>query len=258
MGILNVTPDSCLDGGKYTTFEKIRQRARAIIEEGADILDIGGESTRPGALPVTVEEEKRRIALAFDALPPDVPIPISIDTRHAEIADLAIERGATFINDVSGFSCPRMQQLAKQHRTSICVMHMQGTPKTMQQNPTYQKGVVDTLMGWFRERTEQLVEAGIERTQIIIDPGIGFGKTLEDHQQILRSLRKFRTLGFPLLLGLSYKSFLSQLLSLERIELREATLIANSYATCFGADILRVHDVKLHRDLRKISAFFSC
>ena len=256
MGILNVTPDSCIDQGRwYVERDPAPSIARGIEiwKEGADCLDVGGESTRPGATPVSEEEELRRVIPVIEALAPLLPIPISIDTTKASVAAAAIQAGARLINDISGGSDPKMVQLAKETGTTLCVMHMQGTPATMQINPSYPDGIVPELILWFQRRIDALLKAGIASHKIWIDPGIGFGKTVEHNLEILRNLHAFQTLGFPLLLGVCRKSFLGKILGKTYPDLLPASLAAHAFVLAQkSVDWLRVHDVAATCDLLRI------
>jgi len=252
MGILNATPDSFFDQGSCFGLEKALEKGKAILEEGADIIDIGGVSTRPGAEDVSYEEEKRRTLPLIKALSTFASlkkVAISIDTSNPNIAEKAIEEGATLINDIRGFDNPEMRKVAKKSHARLCVMHMQGTPKTMQHHPIYLRGVIVELMEWFDKRIDLLLGEGIDSSQIILDPGIGFGKTLEDNLTILKNLSVFHSLGFPILIGLSRKSFQSKILNKPPTQLLSTTIALNTMSILEGAEIIRVHDVKEHRDV---------
>jgi dihydropteroate synthase len=252
MGILNVSPDSFSDVGHFATIDDIVSRGMAIASEGADIIDIGGESTRPGTCPVTEEEEIERVIPVIKALRQQLVIPISVDTMKPAVALRAIELGATLINDVSGLRNPLMREIVASHDLQICVMHMQGDPQTMQRNPYYPKGVVEELLDWFDKKVKELMGSGIKEKNIILDPGIGFGKTTEHNIQILQNLHKFKTMGFPLLIGTSRKAFLGNITDRAVNERLAATLGVNSFAILKGADFLRIHDIKEHADLIKV------
>jgi len=252
MGILNATPDSFSDGGLYEGTEAAVERALEIEREGADILDIGGESTRPGAEAVSAEEEKRRVVPLIAALKGRLSIPISIDTRKREVAEAALEAGASRINDVEGFRDPGMRELAAVSGVSLFCMHMQGVPETMQQEPSYPEGVVAHLCQWMERRAEELLRAGVKGERIVFDPGIGFGKTVADNLKILQNLDKLRSVGFPLLIGASRKSFMSKMLQKPPLELLPATLAVNAAAAFAGVDYIRVHDVAAHRDMAEV------
>lgn len=249
MGILNVTPDSFYDQGLFFDSEKAIERGFSIFKEGADILDIGGESTRPGAEPVSEEEELRRVIPVIRGVKERCPVKISIDTMKPRVAELALEAGAEIINDVNGLSLPMMKEVAKKSHAEVIVMHMKGVPKTMQINPSYEKGIMAELISWFSSKINELASFGIDRKKIIVDPGIGFGKSVADNLEILHNLPKLKNLGYPLVVGLSRKSFLSKLLNRPGIDLLPPTIASNTYALLKGADIIRVHDVKEHRSV---------
>ncbi|WP_299464576.1 dihydropteroate synthase [uncultured Gimesia sp.] len=248
MGILNVTPDSFSDGGEATDLDSAVKKGLQLVEEGADILDIGGESTRPGAEPVSVEEELRRVIPAIKALAARTKIPISIDTTKAEVARQAIQAGAIIINDISGLMFdPAMIPLAAETKAGVICMHIQGTPQTMQDRPEYQNVVAD-LKIWFGERLQKLLDAGIEPDRIVLDPGVGFGKTAEHNLEILSHIQEFKDLGFPVLIGHSRKRFLSKVLN-RSVEERLAGTIGVSIALASqSVDILRLHDIAANRD----------
>lgn len=249
MGILNVTPDSFYDGGRYIDREAAVKRAFQMIEEGADLLDIGGESTRPGAETISEEEEIGRVVPVFREIRRTSKLPLSIDTCKVRVAEAALEAGATLINDVSGFRDPAMRRLAAAAGTDICLMHMQGSPENMQINPTYPKGLIPSLLDYFDQQINLLVEAGVDPRRIILDPGIGFGKTVADNLQIIHNLPLLKTRGFPVLLGASRKSFLQRILNRPASEMLAGTIAINTLAVQAGVDFLRVHDVLPHRDM---------
>lgn len=251
MGILNASPDSFYDQG-HTCFEKVVAHGQALIEEGGDILDIGGASSRPGALPLPLSEEAKRVLPLIEILAPIAKskgVILSIDTFHPEIAEKAVALGVTFINDITALQDPRMQELAKTDGVRCCLMHMQGTPETMQQNPHYPQGVVVEVREWLQKRAESLIKSGLKAEQIVLDPGIGFGKSVDDCVEILKNLRQFCDLGFPILIGLSRKSFLQKILQKSASELLSTTLAMNTMSLLEGAEIIRVHDVKEHRSI---------
>lgn len=244
MGVLNLTPDSFSDGGMYNKRSSAVDRIYLMLKEGAEIIDIGGESTRPGAEPVSEEEEIERVipvlqqAMKFfgDAI-------YSIDTTKYEVARQALDTGATIVNDVSGFTKePRLADLCAEYGATYILMHSQGDPKTMQNDPQY-NNVIDDLMAFFREKTAELEEKGVE--QIIIDPGVGFGKTLDHNLEILSGLSTFTELGYPVMVGASRKSMIGHILNNRAVDGRLAGTIATHYhALINGADLLRVHDVE--------------
>ena len=248
MGILNVTPDSFSDGGLYFDPEAAIARGLQLVAEGADILDIGGESTRPGATPVPVEEELRRVLPVVTALARQIPIPISIDTMKPQVARRCLDAGATIINDVSGLRDPDMVEVAVHTRSAVIVMHMQGTPQTMQIHPHY-SDVVQDLHAYFQERRQTLLEAGIAPEALAFDPGIGFGKTLEHNLQLLARLEQVTPPGHPVVLGVSRKGLLGQITGRSRTERLAASLAVACFAIARGqAHIVRVHDVAATRD----------
>ena len=253
MGILNATPDSFYPNSRFADLASAIRRGIEIYEEGADMIDIGGESTRPNATYVAVEEELNRVIPLIKALKAAVPLPLSIDTSKPVVAEAAINAGATFINDVTGFANSAMQNLAASSGLEICVMHMQGTPQTMQNHPVYPEGIMAHLLQWFKVRIDQLLKAGVKKEQIILDPGIGFGKTVADNLEIIQNLQVLKTIGFPILLGVSRKSFLAKILHKPTIDLLPGTLSVNTMALKAGVDILRGHDVKEHRDIINIT-----
>ncbi|MDP1834629.1 MAG: dihydropteroate synthase [Chlamydiales bacterium] len=252
MGILNVTPDSCYDGGQYDTLDRAVAQAQKLCADGADILDIGGESTRPGADSVSIEEELRRVIPVIQAVRPHVRIPISVDTSKAEVAAAAVEAGATLINDVTGFSDYAMREVAVSTETEICVMHMQGQPRTMQLNPHYPEGIITHLLNWFDQRIQELVDFGIKEENIILDPGIGFGKTVAHNIEIIQNLPELRALGFRVLVGISRKSFMAKITGKDRDELLPPTIAINTLMMMENVDIIRVHDVAEHRMVREV------
>lgn len=258
MGILNVTSDSCYDGGRYLQQEQAIGHGFKLYEDGADLLDIGGESTRPGADPVSEEEELRRVIPVIEGLRPHLPIPISIDTMKAAVAEQAVAAGASLINDVTGFADPAMRQVAANTGVYVCVVHMQGTPRTMQANPHYPEGVVVHLLNWFEERIDLLIHEGVKEENIILDPGIGFGKTVAHNIEILQNLAELQALGFPLLVGTSRKDFMRKITGRDRDELLPTTIAVNTLLMMEEVDILRVHDVLEHRMCREVLGHFKC
>ncbi|BCW96027.1 MAG: dihydropteroate synthase [Fimbriimonadales bacterium] len=246
MGVLNATPDSFYDGGKYDHLDAALARAEQMLDEGADILDIGGESTRPGAEPVPEVEELRRTLPLIEAIAARYPNAVlSIDTTKSRVAERALQAGACIINDISGMTFdPRMAAVAAQAGALVVLMHIQGTPRTMQQNPTY-IDVVAEVRDALHTHATRVEQAGVPRENIWLDPGIGFGKTLEHNLQLLRNLPALKSLGYPILIGTSRKSFIGQLLGgLPPEERLEGTLATLALAVAWGADIVRVHDVQ--------------
>lgn len=245
MGILNVTPDSFSDGGHFTEIEAVALKIKALIENGADIIDVGGESTRPYATPVSEEEELRRVLPAITCLRSITPdIPVSIDTTKAAVARQALAAGADIINDVSAGSFdPAMIDVACEYEAPLVLTHMRKTPKDMQNAPNY-TDVIKEISQFLEERSAWAIDRGLDRGKIIIDPGIGFGKTTAHNLTILKHLRAFKKLGYPLLIGHSRKAFIGKLLNLEPGERDQATAMLSLFCAAEGADILRVHDVK--------------
>lgn len=246
MGVLNVTPDSFSDGGKFIELNQVLTRAEQLIAEGADMLDIGGESTRPGAAPVPLEEERRRVMPALQRLAAG-RVPISIDTQKPELMREAVAAGAAMVNDVSGFRDARALQALAGSDAAICIMHMQGEPRTMQTNPHYDNVVRDVYAA-LESRVRAAEAAGIARSRIAVDPGFGFGKTFEHNLELLRALGEFRRLNCAVLAGLSRKSMLGKITGREPAERVHASIAAALIAVQNGAHIVRVHDVAATRD----------
>ncbi|MEW6500451.1 MAG: dihydropteroate synthase [Thermodesulfobacteriota bacterium] len=255
MGILNVTPDSFSDGGRFTDDAAMAGQVAELVAAGADIIDIGGESSRPFSDPVSVAEELDRVLPAIRAVRREHPtIPISIDTTKAVVAEEAIEAGATLINDISALRFdPAMAEVAARHRVVVILMHMQGTPKEMQVEPRY-NDVVAEIMDFLAERIAWAVARGIGRENLIVDPGIGFGKSVAHNLAILKHLRRFRELGCPLLLGHSRKTFIGKILDLEVTERDFPTAVLSALAVREGVDLIRVHDVALTRQAVRLAA----
>jgi dihydropteroate synthase len=244
MGILNVTPDSFSDGGKFFKLDDAVKQGIKMAEEGADIIDVGGESTRPGSNPLTVEEELSRVIPVIEALSKEVDIPISIDTYKARVAKEALDAGAQMMNDISALRVdPEMKKVAAEYDVPIVLMHIKGTPKNMQENPYYED-VIGEITEYLQDSIKIATDAGVDAGKIIIDPGIGFGKRLEDNLNILKNLKKFSILGCPILIGCSRKSFIGKILDLSVEERLVGSLAALAVAVMNGANIVRVHDVK--------------
>ena len=242
MGVVNVTPDSFSDGGRFFAPEAAVEHGLRLAAEGADILDIGGQSTRPGAEPVAVEEELRRVLPVVSELCRRTPVPLSIDTSNAVVAAACLDAGAEAINDVTALADPAMLSLADARRCGVCAMHMQGTPETMQQDPQY-GDVVEEVFDWLAARRDALVTAGIAAQRIALDPGIGFGKTAAHNLAILNHLARFRELNCPLMIGLSRKAFIGHVLGDLSLDRTFGTIGAALAAARQGANILRVHDM---------------
>jgi dihydropteroate synthase len=248
MGIVNVTPDSFSDGGRFFDTRAAVDHALQLVADGADMLDIGGESTRPYSEAVSADEELRRVMPVFEGIAGKVQVPISIDTSKAIVARAAIEAGAEVINDVTGLTGdPAMVELAVETGVGVCAMHMQGTPQTMQDNPTY-VNVVAEVKEYLRERRDALVAAGIARERICLDPGIGFGKTHEHNIMLMAHCQEFHELGCPLLVGHSRKSFLAKLIGDKEADRTSATVGASLSLAVKGVQIVRVHDVRAIRE----------
>ena len=244
MGILNVTPDSFSDGGKFIHPSKALSHAQYMERNGADIIVIGGESTRPGAVPVSLEEELDRTIPVIEAIRKYSNISISIDTYKSEVAERALLAGADFINDISGLTFDsKMIEIVNKFDVPVVLMHIKGTPRNMQTNPTYIDLIKD-LLEYFSFQIKKILDFGIKKEQIIIDPGIGFGKQLNDNFILIRRLKEFSKLGFPILIGPSRKSFIGLTLDVPSENRLEGTLAAVSVGILNGASIVRVHDVK--------------
>ena len=253
MGILNVTPDSFFDGGVDSSSEAAVSRGLAMVAEGADLLDIGGESSRPGSIPVSEKDEMRRVLPVIEGLRKETGIPISIDTTKATVAKEAIARGASIVNDISAMRFDKaMARVIAETDASIILMHMLGKPETMQIAPSY-VDAIEELCAFFHERIAAATEAGIRRNRILIDPGIGFGKDLGANLGILRNLSRFRSFGAPIVVGLSRKSFLGRITGLDSQDRLSGTIAANAIAVARGADIIRVHDVKEGRQTADVA-----
>lgn len=242
MGVLNVTPDSFSDGGTYLNSDAAVARALEMEAEGADIIDIGGESTRPGAEPVSVEEELKRVIPVIKVLNGKIKIPISVDTSKSAVAEESLKNGAHIINDVTALNGDeKMAETIAGHNASVILMHMKGNPKTMQDNPDYEN-VMDDVRAYLEKSIWKANVAGIN--QIIVDPGIGFGKTVEHNLQLIKHISKLKQLDAPVLLGISRKSMIQKLVGGEADDRLEGTIALNTIAALNGANILRVHDVK--------------
>ncbi|MEM7541743.1 MAG: dihydropteroate synthase [Pseudomonadota bacterium] len=255
MGILNVTPDSFSDGGQHATHDEAMNHALLMVEEGASIIDIGGESTRPGAEPVSAEEQHRRVVPVISGLAKKLPanIAISVDTRLVEVARAAIEVGARMVNDVSGGSDPEMLDLVASTSCTIVLMHMQNDPQTMQDTPQYQD-VVDEVSTYLAERAQHARAAGIEQAKIVIDVGIGFGKTREHNLALMNALSSFKALGYPMLLGASRKRFMGAICrETDPKSLVGATCASTVWGAIAGVDIFRVHDVRANRQALELT-----
>ena len=242
MGILNVTPDSFSDGGVFLAPESALARARRMLDEGAAIIDVGGESTRPGAPAVSAQEELDRVIPVIEAIARALPVPVSVDTSKPEVMRAAVAAGAGLINDVTALRAPGALETVAALKVPVCLMHMQGEPRTMQENPHY-ADVVHDVRAFLEARIAACVAAGIPRERILVDPGFGFGKTLEHNLELLRRLGEFAGLGVPVLAGLSRKTMIGQALGLPVERRLHASVALALLAVQNGARIVRVHDV---------------
>ncbi|MDE0293218.1 MAG: dihydropteroate synthase [Bryobacterales bacterium] len=241
MGVVNVTPDSFSDGGLFLATECAVEHAKRLVEEGADIVDVGGESSRPGSDPVTEEEELNRVGPVVSALVKNLHVPISIDTYKPRTADRCLDLGATMVNDITGLRYADMRQVVARHDVPAVIMHMKGEPKTMQENPSY-GDVVSDVKDFLSRRALAAEQSGVR--QVVIDPGIGFGKTVAHNMTLLRRLSEFKELPYPVLIGVSRKSSIGQITGAPVDERLPGTLAATAIAVLNGADVVRVHDVK--------------
>ncbi len=262
MGILNVTPDSFYDGGKYINLDKAVEHAQKLIKDGAQIIDVGGESTRPGANPVSLEEELNRVIPVIKTLKESLPknIFISVDTYKAKVAQKALEVGADIINDISGLTFDKdMINVLKDSHAPIIINHIKGTPRNMQKNPYYEN-VLWEVSQFFENKIKTLLKVNYPYTNIILDVGVGFGKRLEDNLVLIKNISHFKKFGLPLLIGTSRKSFIGKILNLDDPKDRlEGTLASNLYLYQKGVNIFRVHDVKEHkRALEILDVIFRC
>ena len=246
MGIVNITPDSFSDGGRYFDPSRALAHARQLLEDGADILDIGGESSRPGAEPVAVDEELRRVLAVLEKLG-ELPVPVSVDTWKPEVMRRAIAAGAAMINDIFALRAQGALDAVADSPVAVCLMHMQGEPRTMQRSPHY-RDMVGEVETFLVERAAAAVAAGIGRDRIVLDPGFGFGKTPQHNLELIRALPRLREAGFPLLAGLSRKALFGKIVGREAAERVHASAAGALLAAQRGATIVRVHDVAATRD----------
>jgi dihydropteroate synthase len=252
MGILNLTPDSFSEDGIYGDIARALEQAQGMVEEGADIIDIGGESTRPGAIPVGLEEEVKRTIPLIKKLAKTTKTPISIDTRKSEVALRALDNGASIINDISGLEFDsQMIDVAVRYNAAVVIMHIKGTPHSMQQNPVYEN-LIEEIIKKLSQLVRKAEERGIKKEDIIVDPGIGFGKTFEHNLEILNNLSRFKILGKPILIGVSRKSFIGNILGKGPQERIFGSIAAATLAIRNGADIIRVHDVEEMKEAAKV------
>jgi dihydropteroate synthase len=253
MGVLNVTPDSFSDGGQFVDFDRARRHAESMAKDGASIIDIGGESTRPGAEAVNELEELERVIPLVEALRNTVDLPISVDTSKAAVMRHAVNAGAAIINDVMALQGPGALQAAAKLGVPVCLMHMQGKPRTMQENPVYADVTAD-VTAFLRDRASKCVEAGLARNLIMIDPGFGFGKTHAHNVELLANLRQLRDLDLPVLVGLSRKASLGELTGRDVASRMPASIAAAAIAVMSGAHIVRAHDVRETVDALRVAS----
>ncbi len=251
MGIVNVTPDSFSDGGKYVSTHLAVEHALTLIAEGADILDIGGESTRPGATPVSLEEELSRVIPVIQALSAIATIPLSVDTYKPEVMSAAIDAGADIVNDIRALQEEGALDIVANSNVGVCLMHMQGTPQTMQLKPSYHD-VVAEVKQFLTDRLNVALARGIDKKRILLDPGFGFGKTKADNIALIKHLDILAEIGLPILVGLSRKSVLAKIAGDDELQRLHAGLAASVISVMKGAKIIRVHDVKATVDVLKV------
>lgn len=260
MAILNLTSDSFSGDGLLANLQtnRIINVAQKLVKDGADIIDIGAESSRPGAKPISIKEELRRTVPIIKVLAKKIKVPISIDTYKAEVAEQALDSGASIVNDISALSDLKMPKVIKKYKSAVVLMHMQGNPLNMQDNPRY-KSLIPEIINYLRKKIKIAVDSGISWDKIMVDPGFGFGKTLEHNIRILKRLREFEVLGLPILAGPSRKSFIGKIISKDVGERIFGTAAAVSLAIANGAHIIRVHDVKAMADVVKVTdAIMQC
>lgn len=254
MGILNATPDSFSDGGQYQSLDKALKQAELMLAQGADLIDIGGESTRPNAKPVSLQEEIDRVMPILERLKAEFNLFVSIDTSTPELMELAANAGANMLNDVRALSRPNALEAAAKTGLPICLMHMQGEPQTMQNKPQYQN-IMDEIFDFFNNKIEQCLAAGINKTKLLIDPGFGFGKSFEHNFQLLNRLEQFNRFDVPLLVGMSRKSMIGDALNAPVTDRMTGSVAAALIAAQKGAKIIRVHDVKATKQALDILSF---
>ena len=248
MGVLNVTPDSFYDGGRYTGHDAACERAARMAADGADIIDIGGESSRPGSSPVTADEEIRRVVPVIESIAASVNLPLAIDTRKAEVARAALSAGASIVNDISAMADPEMAATVTAFDAGIVLMHIHGEPGTMQDEPLDEFHVLDDVLHLLEQRTAEALDRGIKRDRIALDPGIGFGKTFKANELLINHLDRLKGLGFPILIGASRKKFIGERTGRSVGDRLAGSLAAHVIAFARGAAIFRVHDVMETKD----------
>jgi dihydropteroate synthase len=251
MGILNVTPDSFYDGGLFISKEEALTQAEKLFEEGAAIIDVGGESTRPGATPVSEQEELDRVIPVIESIHKELPVIISIDTSKPQLMYEAVRAGAGMVNDVYALRQAGAVQMMADLDVPVCLMHMKGEPRTMQQDPHYEDVILD-IKDFLQQRIQECEQAGVERTKIIIDPGFGFGKTVQHNLELVKQLPEFSTLGLPIMVGFSRKSTIGAILNKPADDRKSGSLSLAVIACWLGANIFRVHDVKETADALKL------
>lgn len=256
MGVVNITPDSFSDGGRFLKPEAALSRALELAEQGADILDFGAESTRPGSLPVSEEEELSRLLPIIEAVVAKIDVPVSVDTYKASVADASLNAGAAIVNDISGFHFDeKMPEVCARHKAGVVLMHIKGTPRDMQLNPTY-SDLFEEITKYLEEGINRAKAAGIEKERILIDPGIGFGKTFDDNYRLIAGLRRLAALGFPVLVGPSRKGFTGQFSGLPPEKRQFATAATVTLSIINGASVVRVHDVEEMKEVTEIADRF--
>jgi len=256
MGIINITPDSFYDGNRYNDFNRAIRQVDKLVQEGADILDIGGESTRPGSEKVTVQEEISRVLPVIKYIKKHYKIPLSLDTYKSEVARVGFDHGVAIINDISGLRFDKkMADCIGKNKASVVLMHIKGTPRTMQKSPEYQD-LMGEIKNYLEDSIKIALDNGIKFDNIIIDPGIGFGKTVEHNYIILKKINELKVLNRPVLIGLSRKSLIGKVIDKPAEERLNGTIVLNTLSLLNGADIVRVHDVKAHREMIKLMEFY--
>ncbi len=256
MGVLNMTPDSFYDGSKYGSYKNAISQADKLIREDVDVIDIGGESSRPGAEKISHEEEVKRILPVIKYIKKNYNIPVSVDTYKSEVASIVLKEGVEIINDISGLRFDKkMAEVIALYKASVILMHIKGTPKTMQKKPRY-KNLIKEIIDYLAESIKIAVDNGIQFNNIIIDPGIGFGKTVEQNYIILRELKKLKVLNRPILIGLSRKSLIGKVLNNSPDERLTGTVALNTLSILNGANIIRVHDVSKHREVIQLMEYY--